>query len=102
MSDRELIEMLAAVIERNTGAMERVTSAVENNAKMIAENAEKNRELAANMRHLTGTIRGAQEKIGGEIGSVIEKQKATSKALVEEILANVKARDDATGSGTDG
>ena len=89
MEDRELIERLLDVIERNTGAMERVTNAVEANAKMIEANAEKNEELAKNMKRMTATIQATQKKIGGEMGAVIERQKATAAALKVEADAVV-------------
>lgn len=84
MSDKELIEMLAGVIERNTGAMERVCSAVDKNAEMIAENATKNIELAKGMNKMVAVITGAQRKIGGELGPLIEKSKETLGKLNSE------------------
>jgi hypothetical protein len=76
--EKELIEMLAGVLERNTSALENV-------AKAIAGNEAKNERLADGMHKMVATIAGAQRKVGGELGAVIERGKKLEKDLKAEV-----------------
>ena len=71
--EKELAEMLAGVIERNTNAM-----------KKAAEASEK---MSIEVRGLRRIIAGAQQKIGGEVGAVIERSKATQEKIGAELRA---------------
>ena len=78
----ELIEMLKGVIESNTKAMEKSAAASD--------------KMADQVKGLRATIQGAQQKIGGEIGSVIERGKKNADALDAEVR---KIRADQGGPG---
>lgn len=74
----ELIEMLKGVIEANTEAMK--------------ESATASNKMANEVTGLRRTIQAAQQKIGGELGPVVERQKRAAKAL-EEIVAEARGGD---------
>jgi hypothetical protein len=76
--EKEIAEMLAGVIERNTTAMEKAADASE--------------KMSIEVRGLRRIIAGAQEKIGGELGAVIKRSKESARILHEEATAAVKAR----------
>ena len=78
----ELIEMLKGVIESNTKAMEK--------------SAEASEKMSAEVRGLRATIQGAQRKIGGELGPVIERGK---KAAADMEAETRKIRDEQGGRG---
>ena len=79
MSETEaLISALTGVIERNTEAMQK--------------NAEANHKMAEEVRHLRATIQGAQRKIGGELGPVIDQSKEAHAALAREAAAVVASK----------
>ena len=69
--EKELAEMLAGVIERNTSAMEHSAKASE--------------KMAEEVLHLRATIQGAQQKIGGELGAVIDRSKVTHQKMEAEL-----------------
>jgi hypothetical protein len=71
MGDKELLEMLVGVIESNTRAMEK--------------SAEASEKMATEVRGLRGVITGAQRRIGGELGPIIDRQKKAAEALEEEV-----------------
>jgi len=91
MNDQNLIRTLMDVIKSNTAAMENVAKAIESN------NA-KNEKLTGGMDRMTATIAGAQRKIGGELGPIIDGQKASAKKLHDEAEAAVRARGAGGGS----
>jgi hypothetical protein len=72
MSEEMLVRMLAGVIESNTKAMEK--------------NAEASEKMATEVRGLRRIIAGAQEKIGREVGPIIDRQKKAMKDLEEEVV----------------
>ena len=74
---RELFDMVTGALERNTSALESV-------AKAVTSNEEKNATLAAGMNKMVGVITAAQRKIGGEIGPMIDRAKASHAALEHE------------------
>jgi len=77
ITDRDLITILIGVVEANTKAMNRV-------AEAVLADANTSEHLAQRMDKLTTVITGAQRKIGGEIGAVIEKSKETLVKLEAE------------------
>lgn len=79
-------EILIGLVKANTAALEKVAAAVENNA-------EKNAHLAKRMDRMVATIAGAQRKIGGELGPIIDQGKAAAATLHKEAEAVVRARD---------
>ena len=83
-ADRELMEMLIGTIERNTSALEGVKTA-------IKSNEEKNNRLADGMDQMASVITGAQRKIGGEIGPIIDRMQDTQQKLEEERRALIDA-----------
>ncbi len=73
MSEKELLAMLVTVVEANTEAMKESAKASDNMAEQV--------------RGLRTVITGAQRKIGGEIGTMIDRQKESLKKLDEEVAA---------------
>lgn len=71
MMDKELLELLTGVIERNTEAMK--------------ASAEASTTMATEVTGLRRTIQAAQHKIGGELGPMIERQKKAEKELGERL-----------------
>lgn len=78
----ELIGMLKDVIESNTKAMEK--------------SAEASEKMAEQVKSLRATIQGAQRKIGGELGPVIDRGKKAADELDAEVR---KIRRDQGGAG---
>jgi hypothetical protein len=78
MAQDELIAMLAGIIEANTEAMKSVKTS--------------NDSLAESVAGLRRTIQGAQTKIGGELGAVIDKGKNAAAALAREVDAVRESR----------
>ena len=83
--DKEVMEMLAGVIERNTSSMEKM-------AKVTDEAAKASAEMAREVKGLRRIIAGAQQQIGGEIGTMIDRQKANAAAVAAEDRAVREAR----------
>ncbi len=75
--EKELMEMLAGVIERNTSAMEKMS-------KVTDEAAAASSRMASEVSGLRRIIAGAQQKIGEELGSVIDRQKKNAATLADE------------------
>jgi hypothetical protein len=73
----ELIKDLKAVLERNTAALEKVADAVTDGARM-------HEHLAGRMDKMVSVIAGAQRKVGGELGPLIDRVKDTQAALEKE------------------
>ena len=71
MSEQKVIDALKGVIEANTAAMK--------------DNARASEKMAEQVKGLQATIQGAQRKIGGELGTVIERQKKAAKDLEDEV-----------------
>ena len=70
MSEKELLELLIAVVQSNTEAMNQSAAASE--------------KMSIEVRGLRRIIGGAQEKIGGEIGPIIDRMKETQQKLSHE------------------
>jgi hypothetical protein len=85
--DKELMEMLAGVIERNTSAMGKM-------AKVTDEAAKASAEMAREVKGLRRIIAGAQQKIGGELGAVINRSKVTHDKMEAELRAIRESRKD--------
>ena len=82
--EKELMEMLAGVIERNTSAMEKI-------AKVTDEAGKSSARMASEVAGLRRIIAGAQQKIGEELGTVIDRQKANAAARADEARAEREA-----------
>lgn len=76
--DKELLEMLTGVIDRNTTAMEKI-------AKVTDEAAKASGKMAREVEGLRRIIAGAQQKIGVELGAVIDRSKAARKTRDAEL-----------------
>lgn len=72
-----LFEIVTKTLERNTEAMEKVAVAVQADATASDK-------MSIEVKGLRKIIAGAQQKIGGELGSVIEKSKRTLGKLEDE------------------
>ena len=83
--EKELMEMLAGVIERNTSAMEKMSKATEEAGKASGR-------MATEVCGLRRIIAGAQQKIGTELGTVIDRQKANAATLADEAMAERESR----------
>ena len=70
--------------ERLVMALERISSAVVMQAESNAKLAEAFGKMERGMMRMVGTISGAQRKIGGELGAVIERGKAVNRELAIE------------------
>lgn len=77
MNETDLIQVLIGVVEANTKAMDKVAVAVQ-------ADADASNKMAEQVKGLRGVITGAQRKIGGEMGAVIEKSKQTLAKLEAE------------------
>jgi len=90
MSDETVIAALMELVKANTAAINTMSQAVNENASASAT-------MASEMVHLRATIAGAQRKIGGEIGPMIDKMKETQAAIQAEKgeLLNAKTRSEA-------
>jgi hypothetical protein len=83
--EKEIAEMLAGVIERNTSAMEKM-------AKVTDEAGKASSRMASEVSGLRRIIAGAQQKIGGEIGAVIDRSKVTHEKMEAELRAIRESR----------
>lgn len=81
MDDTTVLRLFEIV----TGALERNTSALEKIESVIGKDAEATEKMSTEVRGLRRIIGGAQNKIGGEIGKVIDDQKERSRKILEEI-----------------
>jgi len=81
----DLLAALMNVVKSNTEAIAKVAAAVE-------KSAETSSALASEMVALRSTIAGAQKKIGGEIGPMIDRVKQTHSALETERRELMNAR----------
>jgi len=90
MNDDTVIATLMELVKANTQAINTMSKAVNENAGASAT-------MASEMVHLRATIAGAQRKIGGEIGPMIDKVKETQAALEAERgeLRDAKTRGEA-------
>jgi hypothetical protein len=102
VTDRELIMLLLGVIESNTKAMEEVAIAVQADAaafdkvaEVIAMDAAATEKMSIEVKGMRKTIALAQQRVGGELGAVIEKSKET---LVELNLEREEVRRAQAGS----
>lgn len=87
--ETKLIEMLAGVIQANTAAMEKVAVAVQ-------ADADASFKMAVEVKGLRKTVGLAQQKVGVEMGAVIEKQKLTLGKLQAEREEVADARSQTT------
>ena len=72
-----LFEIVTGALERNTTTMEKVAEAVQ-------ADADASNKMAIEVKGLRKIIGGAQQKIGGEMGAVIDKSKETLAKLHAE------------------
>jgi len=84
--NEELLTVLIGLVRSNTEAIANVAVAVE-------KSVETNHRLGTEMVALRSIIAGAQKKIGGEIGPMVDKMKQTHAAMEAERgeLRNAKA-----------
>jgi hypothetical protein len=76
---------------RFASALEKIAQATLTQAESNAKLAETFVEMGKSMEQMTRTIQGAQRKIGGEMGHVIDKSKLTLGKLNEELEAARRA-----------
>jgi len=72
--------------------LERLAASQETIAEAVKTNADTNLHLAGRMDQLVATIRGAQAKIGGQVGPALDRVKAQQKKLEEETAAVIASR----------
>lgn len=77
--------MSASTEERFVAALEKIASAVEVQADSNAKLAASFDAMTENMKRMTATIQGAQRKIGGELGPLVDRAKETNRKLNEEL-----------------
>lgn len=82
---KQVLEMLAGVVDRNTTALKRVADAID-------ANAEKNEQLSGGMRKMVAVITGAQRQVGSQLGPVIDRGKKAAAEMAAEAEKMRKAR----------
>ena len=85
-----LFEIVTKALERNTEVMDKVATAVQNDADASFK-------MAVEVKGLRKTVSLAQQKVGGELGAVIDESKRTIGKLnaereeVRSVLAGSQA-----------
>jgi len=80
MEDTQVLELFRIV----TQALERNTEALGKIEAVIAEDADATRKMSVEVKGMRKTIALAQQRVGVELGGVIEKSKRTLGKLEDE------------------
>ena len=86
--------MPASTEERFAAALEKIAEAIMVQAESNRKLAESFEKMELGMMRMTATIQGAQRKIGGELGPMVERAQETNRKLNEE-LQKARARNGA-------